>query len=137
MCVYLYARWFTADKIALSVEDVCRCCKRVGTAHTTKTIKDEKIMATLRDLCKDVPQAIDRKAVEYELLRRKNASYLKRMGELRAEEHVFDRCKQTRPCKGKTKNRFSREEAGTKGRITMGVRTGKYGVVVCSCVNKW
>ena len=51
-------------------------------------------MATLRDLCKDVPQAIDRMAVERELVRRKNASYLKRMGELRAEENVFGNCQQ-------------------------------------------
>jgi len=135
--VYLYARWFTADKIALSVEDVCRCCKRVGTAHTTKTIKDEKIMATLRDLCKDVPVAIDAKALEYAINRRKNAAYLERMGALRAEENVFGNCQQRRPNKGKAKNRYSREEAGTCGSVTMGIRTGAYSVCVCKTQNKW
>ena len=94
-------------------------------------------MATLRDLCKDVPQAIDRKAVEYELTRRKNATFLKRMGALYAEERVFDRCKQTRPNKGKAKNGYSREEAGTIGTITMGIRTGAHSVCVCKTQNKW
>lgn len=94
-------------------------------------------MATLRDLCKDVPQTIDRKAVEYELLRRKNASYLKRMGALCAEENVFSRCQTRRPNKGKAKNRYSREEAGTQGAITMGIRTGRYSVCVCKSKNQY
>ena len=94
-------------------------------------------MATLRDLCKDVPQAIDRMAVERELVRRKNASYLKRMGELRAEENVFGNCQQRRPNKGKAKNRYSREEAGTCGSVTMGIRTGAYSVCVCKTTNNY
>lgn len=94
-------------------------------------------MATLRDLCKDVPQTIDRMAVERELLRRKNASFLKRIGALCAEERVFDRCQTRRPNKGKAKNRFSREEAGTQGAITMGIRTGAYSVCVCKTNSKW
>lgn len=94
-------------------------------------------MANLRDLCVNVPSAIDRKAVEYELMRRKAISYRKRMDALSAEEHVFDHCKQVRPNKGKAKNRFSREEAGTEGRITMGIRTGAYSVCVCKAENKW
>ena len=36
-----------------------------------------------------------------------------------------------RPSKRKVQNRFSKEEAGTKGAITMGVRTGAYSVCVC------
>ena len=107
---------------------------RSGTRNQTNK---KKKMAQLKDLLKDVPAELSRKAVEYELLRRKNASYLKRVGELRAEEHVFDRCKQARPNKGKAKNRFSREEAGTIGTITMGIRTGKNSVCVCKSQNKW
>ena len=108
-----------------------------GNGIRNQTIKDEKDMATLRDLCKDVPQTINRVAVERELLRRKNASFLKRMGALREEKNVFSLCQQRRPEKGKAKNRFSREEAGTQGAITMGIRTGRYSVCVCKTINKW
>lgn len=94
-------------------------------------------MATLKDLCSQLPQEITRKAVERELLLRKNASYLKRMGALRSEENVFGKCQQRRPDKGKYRNRYSREEAGTCGAITMGVRTGKYSVCVCKVQDKW
>jgi hypothetical protein len=51
--------------------------------------------------------------------------------------NVFRLCQTSRPGKSKVQNRFSRVEAGNKGRITMGVRTGKYGVVVCKSENKW
>ncbi|MBQ8713123.1 MAG: hypothetical protein IJ551_09950 [Prevotella sp.] len=88
-------------------------------------------MATLRDLCKNVPAQIDREAVERELLRRKNATFLKRMGALREERDVFARCQTRRPEKGKAKNRYSREEAGTISGVTMGIRTGRYSVCVC------
>lgn len=108
---------------------------RAGTRN--KTIKTEKIMATLRDLCKDVPVAIDAKALEYAINRRKNAAYLERMGALRAEENVFGNCQQRRPNKGKAKNRYSREEAGTCGSVTMGIRTGAYSVCVCKTTNKY
>jgi len=94
-------------------------------------------MATLRDLCANVPSAIDRKAVEYELMRRKAISYQKRMASLSAEDRVFDACKQSRPSKRKVQNRYSREEAGTIGAITMGIRTGAYSVCVCKTQNKW
>lgn len=69
--------------------------------------------------------------MERELLRRKNAAYLKRVGALRAEENVFERCKQARPGKRKVQNRASKEAAGTIGAITMGIRTGAYSVCVC------
>lgn len=94
-------------------------------------------MATLRDLCKDVPQAIDAKALQYAIIRRKNAAYLQRMGALREERDVFGHCQTRRPEKGKARNGYSREEAGTQGRITMGIRTGRYSVCVCKSVNKY
>ena len=59
------------------------------------------------------------------------------MGALREERDVFGRCQQRRPEKGKAKNRYSREEAGTLGRITMGIRTGAYSVCVCKSQNKY
>ena len=43
----------------------------------------------------------------------------------------------SRPSKRKVQNRFSREEAGTKGAITMGIRTGAYSVCVCKSISKW
>lgn len=51
--------------------------------------------------------------------------------------NVFRECAVSRPCKGKTKNRFSREEAGTIGTITMGIRTSRYTTCVCKTQNKW
>lgn len=101
-------------------------------------------MTQLKDLLSTIPAAVEQEQKAYqreqvmrEVVRRKNASYLKRVGELRREENVFSNCQTRRPNKGKAKNRYSREEAGTQGRITMGIRTGKYGVVVCKCENKW
>lgn len=94
-------------------------------------------MATLRDLCKDVPTAIDAKALEYAINKRKNAAYLERMGALREERDVFGHCQTRRPCKGKAKNGYSREEAGTCGSVTMGIRTGAYSVCVCKTTNKY
>ena len=89
-------------------------------------------MATLRDLCKDVPVAIDAKALEYAINRRKNAAYLERMGALRAEENVFGNCQQRRPNKGKTKNRASSEAAGTMGtQMTTRRFSGSYITVYC------
>lgn len=70
-------------------------------------------------------------AVERELLRRKNATYLKRVAALRAEENVFTLCQTRRPKKGKCRNRYSSEEAGTCGTVTVGIRTGRYSVCVC------
>lgn len=101
-------------------------------------------MAQLKDLLTSIPttvvetqKAYEREQVMREVVRRKNASYLKRMGELRREDDVFGNCQTRRPNKGKTKNRYSREEAGTCGRIVMGIRTGKYGVCVCKSENKY
>ena len=79
----------------------------------------------------------ERKRVMREVARRKALSYRARMEELAHQWHAFDDCQERRPSKRKVQNRFSREEAGTKGRITMGIRTGNYGVVVCKSENKW
>ena len=51
--------------------------------------------------------------------------------------NIFRECAVSRPGKRKVQNRFSREEAGTQGAITMGIRTGAYSVCVCKTQNKW
>lgn len=94
-------------------------------------------MATLKELCSNIPSELSRQAVQYELLHRQTLSYQKRQGALRAEENVFSKCKQCRPEKGKYKNRYSREEAGTIGDVTMGIRTGQYSVSVCKVKKYW
>jgi hypothetical protein len=101
-------------------------------------------MAKLKDLLTSIPAEILQQQKVYKQeqktrreVRREAIAYTKRMDRLSEERRIFSECQQSRPSKRKVQNRFSREEAGTKGRITMGVRTGKYGVVVCSCVNKW
>ena len=53
------------------------------------------------------------------------------------ERNVFRAGNIARPQKGKARNGFSREEAGTIGAITMGIRTGAYSVCVCKTQNKW
>ncbi len=45
--------------------------------------------------------------------------------------NLFRECAVSRPGKRKVQNRASKEAAGTKGAITMGVRTGAYSVCVC------
>ena len=96
-------------------------------------------MAQLKDLLSSVPASVlqeqaryDREQVMREVARRKAASYQRRMEALDSEYHLFDQCKQSRPSKRKVQNRFSKEEAGTKGNVVMGVRTGRYSVCVCS-----
>lgn len=89
-------------------------------------------MATLSELCSNIPTTLTRKAVESELLRRKNAAYLKRMEALRAEKNVFGQCQQRRPSKGKYKNRYSKEESGTVGTYVRSVQTSNpYISVTC------
>jgi hypothetical protein len=93
-------------------------------------------MATLRELCKDVPQKLSREAVEYELLRRKNASYLRRMGELCAEENVFGNCRMRRPQKRKYNNRLWAEQCGGVGSFVATVRSRvSYMHVACKVKN--
>lgn len=88
-------------------------------------------MASLKDLCRTIPESIKREQAIRELNRRKALSYTRRMGALAQEEHVFDRCVQRRPSNTKVKNAFSREEAGTIGNMVVGVRTSWNSVVVC------
>lgn len=90
-------------------------------------------MATLKDLCSTIPVSMMRDQAIRELNRRKVLSYARRMDALRQEERVFDKCIQRRPVRGKVKNTYSREEAGTIGNIVVGVRTSKNSVVVCKC----
>ena len=71
-------------------------------------------MASLRDLCANVPVQLDRLAVMREVERRKTASYLKRISALSEEQNVFQKCKATRPQK-RWRNRASSETAGTVG----------------------
>ena len=88
-------------------------------------------MATLKDLCSSIPESLKRDQAMRELNRRKALSYAKRLDSLAQETCVFDRCVQRRPEKGKAKNRFSREEAGTIGNVVVGIRTSWNSVVVC------
>lgn len=76
----------------------------------------------------DVPRRTRRYLSQKEAVRRYEAREEAREG---IERNVFRAGNIARPQKGKVKNRFSSEEAGTLGTITMGIRTGKYSVCVC------
>lgn len=93
-------------------------------------------MAQLKDLCTAIPVQMMRDQVMREVNRRKAFSYASRMRSLDEETHVFDRCRTARPDKGKAKNGYSREEAGTIGNAIMGVRVGPHTVVVCKSKKK-
>lgn len=95
-------------------------------------------MATLKELCATIPTSVlkmqeahEHKMVMREVARRTALSYAQRMKDLKDEWHVYDKCKQSRPQKGKYKNGYSREEAGTQGTIVAGIRAGRYTVVTC------
>jgi len=88
-------------------------------------------MATLKDLCSTIPESFLRQQAIREVNRRQAQSYARRMDALAQETRVFDRCVQRRPTKGKAKNAFSREEAGTIGNVVVGIRTSWNSVVVC------
>ncbi len=88
-------------------------------------------MATLKDLCSTIPESLKRRQAIREVNRRMALSYAQRMDSLAQEERVFDMCVQRRPEKGKAKNTFSREEAGTIGNVVVGIRTSWNSVVVC------
>lgn len=64
-----------------------------------------------------------------------DACFTESMG-LESGSRMFAECKVALQPK-KAKNRASKEQAGTIGSSTMGVRTGKYGVVVCKVKNIW
>lgn len=110
------------------------------TAHATSNNKrDEKNMATLKDLCSAIPQQVlqeqaryDRQQTMREVARRQAASYQKRVDSLREERDVFGHCQTRRPCKGKAKNRASSEAAGTMGtQMTTRRFSGSYITVYC------
>jgi len=97
-------------------------------------------MATFRELLTDVPTQIsevmarsERERVEREVLRRKAASYQKRMAALSEEENVFGKCKGVRP-KKRWHNYVSTEKAG---RVGMRIREVRFpsAVVVCKTRN--
>lgn len=96
-------------------------------------------MATLQELCKDVPASLtdvqkvcDRKRVEREIVRRKNVSYLHRLQGLDQERDVFYQAQTRRPQSGKFKNRVWAEQCGSVGSFVATVRTpDSYIHVVC------
>lgn len=109
---------------------------KMWVSHTER-IKDEKIMATLKELCNNVPTVILMEAATYEVTRRKNCAYLKRMGRLEGEQRVYTRCTTHRPQKGRVKNTASSEAAGTLGTMTCRIRTGNYTGVMCKSRKKY
>lgn len=110
--------------------------KRVVLDHAPNYELNAKIMAILKELCSTIPVQMMRDQVMRELNRRKALSYASRMEALGKEAHVFDRCVQRRPERGKAKNTASREEAGTIGNVVVGIRTSWNSVVVCKSKKK-
>lgn len=94
-------------------------------------------MATLKELLVKVPNSILMEAAEFELTKRKNAAYLKRMQRLELEKALFERTKTMRPQRRRVKNTASSEAMGTIPTITHRVRTGKYTGVVCKSKSKY
>ena len=71
----------------------------------------------------DVQKVCDRKRVEREVMRRKNASYLHRLQGLEQERDVFYQAQTRRPQKGKFKNRVWAEQCGSVGSFVATVHT--------------
>lgn len=94
-------------------------------------------MATLKELCKVVPDSVLIEAAEFELTRRKNCAYLKRMARLEREHDVHAYCVTRRPSKRRVKNTASSEAMGTMGTMTCRIRTGNYTGVVCKSKKKF
>lgn len=95
-------------------------------------------MAKISELCSNIPVQIlrdqelrDLERAMRELNRRKALTLIGRENALRKEVHVFNRCVQRRPERGKCKNTASSEHAGRIGTIVVGIRTGKHSVCVC------
>ena len=78
-------------------------------------------MATLKDLCSNVPQSLLNTQAVYNAMQRKVASYEKRMQQLDTEKCIFEQCKRNRTQK-RVRNKFSTEEAGTCGTYTRTMR---------------
>lgn len=92
-------------------------------------------MATLKDLCPNIPTKIDRLVVQLEVRRRQMKSYSKRMDALCGEQNVFAKCKGTRS-KKRWRNNVSSEQAGRIGMCIKEVRFPS-AVVVCKTRNIW
>lgn len=71
-------------------------------------------MATLKELCSNIPQSILRTQTNYEVATRMQASYNNRMEHLDMERAIFAQCKRERT-KKRVRNSFSTDEAGTCG----------------------
>lgn len=71
-------------------------------------------MATLKDLCSSVPQSLLRVQANYEVAKRAQASYNKRMDKLGVECAIFEQCKRNRTQK-RVRNTWSTEQAGRVG----------------------
>ena len=108
----------------------------VGSMCAQKPIKS-KIMATLKDLCSNIPQSVLRVQTDYELATRMQQSYNKRMERLDVERAIFEQCKHQRTQK-RVRNTFSREEAGTCGCVTVTKRfAGSRLTCVCKSRNMY
>lgn len=104
-------------------------------AHELQTTNQQKIMATLQELCTAMPVQLKREAVQRELLRRKNEGYCRRMLALDDEQNIFATCKGVRQPK-RFKNYASTEQAGRVGYRLKDVRTsGSRTIVVCKTRN--
>lgn len=71
----------------------------------------------------DVQKECDRKRVDRELMRRKNASYLHRLQGLEQEYNIFYQGQMRRPHKGKFRNRVWAEQCGSTGSYVATVHT--------------
>lgn len=78
-------------------------------------------MATLKELCSNIPQGLLRVQANYNLSQRKQAAYNKRMDRLEMERAIFEQCKRTRTQK-RVRNTWSTEQAGTCGSYTHTMR---------------
>ncbi len=95
-------------------------------------------MATLAELCANVPAQMKREATQRELTRRMNEAYLRRMADLAEERNVYAQCRSIRPQKARFKNTASAEAAGRIGTHIKEVRTpGSRIVVVCKAKNQY
>ena len=84
----------------------------------------------------DVQKVCDRKRVEREIVRRKNASYLHRLQGLEQEYDVFYKAQTRRPEKGKFRNRVWAEQCGSVGSFVATVHTpNSYIHVACKVKN--
>lgn len=113
------------------------CYMQMRRSSIRNETQNSFFMATLGELCTKVPIHVQRVMeertrlmVERELLRRKAASYSKRMNALREEQNIFDKCKGVRTRK-RFRNYICNEQAGRIGMRIKEVRTPSGRVIVC------